>query len=138
LRQRLRRLRRRLAGFDRENANFLRFSSVKDYEIVLRQIRDWAVLVPGDDTYLNQPSGNANPRGLRRFLRPHGNRGQPERKEGKRRWDTGHEEQDTPWRRTLLALREKGASSASEEAIGLAGAAEAASAGREVALMTWN
>ena len=58
-------LRRGLAGFNRENADFLRLPSVQHDEIVLRQIRDRAVLVTDDDTYLNQPSGYANRRPLR-------------------------------------------------------------------------
>src|ERR1700720_3464731 len=74
LRQRLSSPRRGLAGFDRENADFLRFPAIQNHEVVLRQICDRAVLVTCDDTYLNQPSGYANRWRLRRVLRRSGNR----------------------------------------------------------------
>lgn len=47
-------LSRRLARFDRENADFLRLSSIQNHEIVFCEARDGAVLVTGGDTDLNQ------------------------------------------------------------------------------------
>jgi len=79
LRQWLGGLRRGLDGFDRENGDFLGFPSVEDDEIVLSQIRDGAVFVAGDDTYLNQASGYADGQRLRRVLGRKGNRRQPKR-----------------------------------------------------------
>ncbi len=62
------RLRRRCGGFRGEDADRLSLPAVKDSEIGLGQIRDRAVFVADNDTYLNQPSGY----GDRRRLGPSG------------------------------------------------------------------
>jgi len=54
-RERLRRNRPwcRGGGFRGEDADLLRFASVEEDEVVLREIEDGAVFVAGDDAYLN-------------------------------------------------------------------------------------
>src|SRR5271169_506821 len=62
------------SGLDREKADGLGFPSIKHDEVILCQIGDRAVLITGDDTYLNQPGGHTNCRRLRFVLSRNGSR----------------------------------------------------------------